>query len=122
MSELTPELLDAMKADLLAKRASLTHTVTTELAGMSNQAHHADLAEGGGDANEEERSFGLLEMGSAELKQIDAALDQIKRGRYGLCSTCEKAINIERLKALPFATLCIDCKRDEESSESVGLD
>jgi DnaK suppressor protein len=114
--EFTPEMLESMKAELLLKKASLVKSVANELEGMANSARHlSDLSDAGGDANEEERSFRLLEIGNAELSQVTAALEQIAAGSYGVCVGCKQAINMERLKALPFATQCIDCKRLEES-------
>lgn len=51
---------------------------------------------------------------SRELAQIETALDRIRRGRYGHCDSCEKPINSMRLKALPYATECINCARSGE--------
>src|SRR2546426_12834660 len=51
---------------------------------------------------------------SRELAQIESALDRIRQGRYGRCDTCDKAIAPTRLKALPYATECINCARTGE--------
>ena len=53
----------------------------------------------------------LEESEEAHLARIDAALKRIEDGTYGICENCGKPINIERLEAMPWATLCIDCKR-----------
>jgi DnaK suppressor protein len=45
------------------------------------------------------------------LAHIDAALRRIEDGTYGSCENCGKPISPERLEAMPWATLCIDCKR-----------
>ena len=45
------------------------------------------------------------------LASIDAALARIDDGTYGTCSNCGRAISEERLEALPWADLCIDCAR-----------
>jgi len=50
----------------------------------------------------------------ANLRQIEAALDKIKHGKYGRCESCDKAIAPLRLKALPYATECINCARSGE--------
>lgn len=122
-SGLTAELLKAMKQELLEKKAALTRSVARELEEVSNEdGHHlADMADPGGDANDEDRNFRLLEMSGAELEQVEAALELIEDGTYGSCESCQEPISVERLKALPFATKCIGCKRAEESSESDGL-
>ncbi len=43
------------------------------------------------------------------LRDIDEALEKMKRGRYGWCDNCKKEIKIERLKAVPEAKLCLKC-------------
>ena len=48
------------------------------------------------------------------LKLIDSALTRIEQGKYGLCMRCGKKIPKERLKAIPYALLCIDCKTADE--------
>ena len=56
-----------------------------------------------------------LEESSERLRaEIDAALKRIEEGTYGICSNCGKQIPEERLEALPWATLCIDCQRQQE--------
>ncbi len=48
------------------------------------------------------------------LKLIESALSRIKNGRYGVCMRCGKKIPAERLEAIPYALMCIDCKSSEE--------
>jgi len=48
------------------------------------------------------------------LKAIDAALTRISIGKYGLCMACSKKIPQERLSAIPYAVLCIECQKSEE--------
>jgi RNA polymerase-binding protein DksA len=53
-----------------------------------------------------------LEENSEELlAKIDAALQRIEDGTYGICTNCGREIQRERLEATPWAELCIDCKR-----------
>jgi DnaK suppressor protein len=73
--------------------------------------HLADL---GTDNFEQEITLGLMEGEGEELKQIDEAFDRIEDGSYGLCETCRKNIPKERLKAIPYARLCVVCKSKEE--------
>jgi len=56
-------------------------------------------------------------IGSQDIKRlraIDAALGRINLGRYGVCMKCNKKIPAERLQAIPYAVLCIDCQKGEE--------
>jgi len=57
-------------------------------------------------------AIGTQEMNKIRL--IDSALTRIEQGKYGICMKCGKKIAEERLRALPFALLCIDCKSAEE--------
>lgn len=52
---------------------------------------------------------GLLTAAEQELRQIDAALQRIDLGTYGLCEVCGEPIAEKRLDALPIATRCIEC-------------
>lgn len=61
-----------------------------------------------------ELDYTLEENVERALAEIDAALRRIEEGTYGLCVNCGQPIAPERLEALPWATLCIDCKRKEE--------
>lgn len=115
-SRLDPKLLDQMKEELLHKKNALAKNINTELDEMAaSEGHHlADMDDLGGDANDEETSYKILEIETAELDQIEYALERIEDGTYGSCEECEAEINIERLKALPFASLCINCQRASE--------
>lgn len=62
-------------------------------------------------------AYRLMELGSVEIEEIDRALQRMDAGTYGLCEECDAQINIERLKALPFTPMCINCKRLSESSQ-----
>jgi RNA polymerase-binding protein DksA len=56
-------------------------------------------------------------LGSQEVKRlnlIDSALSRIKEGKYGHCIKCGGPIPSERLEALPYALMCIECKSEEE--------
>lgn len=44
------------------------------------------------------------------LKNINSALEKIKKGQYGICEKCGKKIPEERLKAFPEAKTCLNCQ------------
>jgi DnaK suppressor protein len=43
------------------------------------------------------------------LSKANRALERVEAGTYGLCESCGKAIPIERLEALPYSNLCVEC-------------
>jgi DnaK suppressor protein len=56
----------------------------------------------------------LAEIESRELDRIGHALERMGKGQYGVCETCETKIPMARLKALPYANLCVSCQRESE--------
>ncbi|MEK6559850.1 MAG: TraR/DksA C4-type zinc finger protein [Planctomycetota bacterium] len=73
--------------------------------------HMADI---GTDNYERELMIELIQNGEEGVRSIDTALEKIEDGTFGVCELCAKKINKERLKAVPYAKLCIDCQREEE--------
>jgi DnaK suppressor protein len=56
------------------------------------------------------------------IKKVKKALERIDRGSFGICESCGEPISIQRLKARPVTTQCIDCKTREEAQEkALGL-
>ena len=47
--------------------------------------------------------------------EIERAIEKIDNGTYGSCEVCNQAIGADRLKFLPYVTLCIKCQREMES-------
>jgi DnaK suppressor protein len=58
----------------------------------------------------------LVERSEDRLRLIDQALARIESGSYGTCAECGEDIPIERLRALPFAVLCVDCQQKRGKS------
>jgi RNA polymerase-binding protein DksA len=88
-----------------------------EAAKQSYSNHLADL---GTDYMEKEKNYYYADQEGAYLRAIDAALERIKRGEYGLCSECGDLISEKRLEAVPAAELCIACKEKKEKLERGG--
>lgn len=49
--------------------------------------------------------------------KIQEALQRLNDGEFGICEECGEEIGIERLKARPVTTLCIECKSNQEIAE-----
>ncbi len=69
-----------------------------------------ESGEGGTMAVERERDLTLSAQARAAVDEIDLALRKIGIGTYGICEKCETPIPKARLKALPYAALCVGCK------------
>ena len=66
-------------------------------------------------ANEVEEYANLLPVEYAletKLKNINLALDKIKKNKYGICEVCEKNIPLERLEIIPSAKTCLSCQKN----------
>lgn len=60
---------------------------------------------------EQQRDLALRDRARTELALVEGALRRLDDGAYGLCTTCGNPIAPERLEAIPWAPLCIDCAR-----------
>jgi DnaK suppressor protein len=69
-----------------------------------------ESGEGGTLNVERERDLALSAQARAAVDEIDRALVKIEQGTYGICERCGEPIKKARLKALPYASLCISCK------------
>jgi len=49
------------------------------------------------------------------LKKVKAALGKLEKGFFGICEDCEEKISVKRLLTRPTASLCINCKEEQES-------
>ena len=57
----------------------------------------------------------VSQIDANRLKAIAQALIRIRNGKYGICAQCGKRIPEERLRAIPYALLCMDCKKQSEN-------
>jgi DnaK suppressor protein len=51
------------------------------------------------------------------IRKIKDALERLEDGTFGYCEECGEEISYKRLKARPVATLCLQCKKDQEAAE-----
>jgi len=79
---------------------------------LSTVPYH--MADVGTDNFDQEFTLGLIENEEEELREIDAALERLEKGAFGMCDRCKQPIPRSRLKIIPYAKLCIECKRGEE--------
>ena len=73
--------------------------------------HMADMA---ADTYDRELSMNIASSEQELLYQIDDALKRLDDGSYGVCQQCNQPIAMSRLKAVPYASLCIACQRSKE--------
>ena len=79
--------------------------------------HMADI---GTDNYEQEFALGLMNGERKLLREIDAALERIEEGTYGICEATHVPITIARLKAKPWARYCVQYTRKLEQGRVLG--
>jgi len=104
-----------MKAKLLNEKAFLAKKISRQEQKLKpvlgDNPDRSDLAQA---YMNQERKKSLLIRAKEDLALIEMALKKIQTGVYGQCASCQGPISKERLGALPYAMLCIDCKTKKE--------
>lgn len=73
-----------------------------------------DFADAGTATFERERDLSIRNNIRDLVDQVTRAMQRIDEGSYGTCERCGQPIDATRLRELPHASLCLDCKRREE--------
>lgn len=105
--------LEVRIQELLSQANETVSGMTSEKANLPDPSDRATL--------ESDRNF-TLRIRDRERKligKIKEALERIENGTYGICEECGEEISEARLKARPVTTLCIDCKKKQETDEKV---
>jgi len=126
---LTAEELREFEQMLLEKRAQLlgdSATLRSELLSGSRQDASGDLssmpihmADLGTDNYEREFTLGLIENNRALLREIDEALERIRKGTYGICVATGKPIGKARLRATPWTKYCYEYMLARETGKQI---
>ena len=112
LKKLLLEKRKALFEELSAMNTKMGKTIRESTGDLSSYSYH--MADQGTDAMEREMTFMLSSKSGRFLYHIDEALRRIEKGDYGKCVGCGKQISYDRLKAVPHARFCIECKSAEE--------
>lgn len=105
----SPEVLRSFLED---ERARLEGVIAQmEAEGGENLGYGNHMADDATEAFEQAKDLALRMNAQQLLMQITDALERFDRGTYGICEMCSQEIDPARLKALPYATLCIRCQQ-----------
>ena len=101
--------LVAMRQELLLRVSEIQKDLRNE-----NNPIEKDFEEQAVQMENEEVLNALDAENRATLLKIDHALQRIDAGNYGICAMCDTPIPIERLRAMPYTELCVDCAAEAE--------
>jgi DnaK suppressor protein len=118
--KLTKSQLARIREELVEERASLLEQVEdldaeADVKNWREGGFDDDPADAGSASFERETAQSLSNHARNLLTQIDDAVRRMDAGTYGRCERCGEAIEAARLEALPYARLCLDCKRRDET-------
>jgi DnaK suppressor protein len=117
------EEMDVFKAQLTQRLEELLSQADETVTGMTAQKENfPDPTDRASLESDRNLMLRIRDREAKLIKKIKKALERIENGSFGICETCGEEISIERLKARPVTTQCIECKTKEEALEkSLGL-
>jgi len=111
------EFVQRMKQELLNQKKDIMQNLMNENAEFKeiiDDIAPKDLADVAADDIDKKNLEALSNQEMRRLRLIDAALARAENGKYGYCVKCSKKIPKERLEAIPYALMCINCKSSDE--------
>jgi RNA polymerase-binding protein DksA len=119
---LSPTRVAEFKKRLLEERARLRASLERmEMRGeelVDAGAEDGDFDDAASDAATETLDRGtdmaLEENLRSLVEELDAALEKLAKGTYGVCDNCSGPIKVARLERLPYATMCVECQERME--------
>lgn len=103
-------LLTQQDSTLRNRKRTLLDNEPSEMSGV------IDVEESSVDAEERGIGFSVLGLTSRTAQELETALQRLQTGELGVCSDCGSTISAARLRALPFALLCVACQEKNESA------
>lgn len=105
----------AARSALTEERSKLVHQLhelgADETGEFTGKIDYGDaFADAGAATAERTEVLGLVDSLKGKLADVDAALERIDVGDYGICATCGDEISADRMAYRPTSLLCVDCK------------
>ncbi|MGB7323910.1 MAG: TraR/DksA family transcriptional regulator [Rubripirellula sp.] len=116
------ESIKTLRDQLVRRRDALHRALEGDLSLLRelHQEKTGDILDAAADTAQDELNSQLIEAESRELNAINDAIGRFDAGMFGNCAGCGKPIPLSRLRAIPYATDCIDCRRKAESKNGNG--
>ncbi|MEM9824994.1 MAG: TraR/DksA C4-type zinc finger protein [Planctomycetota bacterium] len=117
------ESLEKIRIQLIKRRDALARSLRGDLR-LLQEAHQektGDVLDAASDTISDELNSQLIQAESRELREIQDAIARWDEGTFGVCQQCEKNIPLTRLRAVPYATDCIGCRRTREQRSATAV-
>jgi len=120
---LSDKTLEKLKQKLVEEKQRLIHqaeelTAEAEQLAAEREAGDTQFDEESGEGDtvnvERERDLLLSAKNRQVVEEIDEALARMKKHSYGVCKYAGRKLPLERLEAIPYANVCVDCKARAE--------
>ncbi|MDQ3692955.1 MAG: TraR/DksA C4-type zinc finger protein [Chloroflexota bacterium] len=120
--------LESAKSSLESRRTELVEDLERmsdeiQSLGVEQEKERGGLgnhfADDGSSVMEVERLSTMRADLSDLLSQIDAALQRMETGEFGICQRCHQSIGAERLEAFPYVAYCINCQTILEREQAL---
>ncbi len=101
--------LEQIQRDIY-ERTQGEQAITSSMEASNGTGISSEQADEASAVAEYDRNQAMLENDRALSRKIEAALERLDAGKYGVCERCGQPINPRRLEALPYVTLCVNCQ------------
>ncbi len=106
------QLLLETRKDIMERVESLRSLIAEKQADTETGGGYPfHMADRGTESMQQEKDALMLSREEQYLKDIDEALERIDEGTFGVCRNCGRDISEDRLRAVPTATLCMQCMK-----------
>lgn len=115
---LAGNMLLLFKSDLREQQRELAHALDKtqkEIRALADSGPRDLVDDSCGNASRE-AVFASYSQNRARLRRVELALERISSGDFGICAGCGGAIGVKRLRAVPWASNCIECQEQSEQS------
>ncbi len=106
---------EQVAATLEAERSTVLHQLrelgADESGDLTGEVDFGDaFADAGAATAERTETMGIVKTLKTRLAEVDAALDKLEKGTFGICSSCGNEIEPDRLAHRPTSVKCVQCK------------
>lgn len=105
------DVLIGLREDLRSNLKQMEEAKVLDITGTGYTNHQADDATAVFDQTADASAFRAVET---RLRQVEEAITKHQGGTYGICENCGREIDIARLEAMPYTSLCLRCAESRD--------